>query len=734
MSSPRYPGRHRTPRRVAKPVTVLTGAAVAGLVMASLSGVGAPASALLVSATPGQIAAAITTASVTGNGADYVNRQDGLANGISSTPMAGFPTAGSTFGVLTTGYAEFADDTNGNVPDQPGGGDDKSGDLGGGPTRGTSSYDVSVVAVDFGVSATANCLSFDFAFLSEEFPELQDGPFHDGFVAELDQTSWMTTGTNTVNAPDNFAFDGAHDVISSRSQGLASLSADAASGTTYDGATRVLTASTPVTPGLHTLYLSIFDQGDHLVDSAAFVDNLRLGRVADPTTQCRQGVHAEGFGVTLTPPKATHDLGDTHTAEATVTDLATGNPVPDAPVVFTVSGANTATGNETTGADGAAAFSYEGGAEGSDSVSACYDANTSGGCDAGESSASGAVDWLIPAPRNHAGGPYVGDEGAPVTLDGSATVPTGRAMTHTWSASAQAGTDPGAGCTFSDPHALTPTVTCTDDGSYAVHLVSTAGGPAALDSALVTISNLAPSVSDLGVVPAAPGSGSPVTVSATYSDPGSNDEHTSVVDWGDGTTSPGTTTAAASGGTVSADHVFSGAGSYPVCVTVTDDDGASDTDCRTVDVTAPANPDAFVTGGGQIDVRAGSALATPTASGKAVVALVARYAGRPASPGGVALVMFRAGDVVMRADSIDALTVTGNQASFGGTAVVNGRGGYRFQVSLTDGDVPGGDRVDRIRVRVWSTGSGDVLLDTQRGAATTAAPTSPVQGNLAIHS
>ena len=732
MSSPRYQGRHRAARRVTRPLTVLAGAAAAGLVVASLSGVDTPASALLVSATPDQIAAAITTASVTGNGADYVNRQDGLANGISSTPMAGFPTAGSTFGVLTTGYAESADDPNNNVPDQPGGSDDQSGNLGGGLVRGTSSYDVSVVAIDLGVPSTANCLSFDFAFLTEEFPELQTGPFHDGFVAELDQTSWMTTGTNAISAPDNFAFDSSHEVISSRSGGLASLSSGAAAGTTYDGATRVLTASTPVTPGLHTLYLSIFDQGDHFVDSAAFVDNLRLRAVGDVATQCRPGVHAEGFDVTLSPALATHVLGDTHKAESTVTDLATGNPVPDAAVVFTVSGANTATGSSTTDADGAASFSYQGGTEGSDAVSACYDANANGGCDPRESSASGSVDWLVPTPRNHAGGPYLGDEGTPVALDGSATVAGGAAMTHTWSASPQAGTDPGAGCTFTDTHALTPTVTCTDDGSYTVQLTSTAGGPAALDSALLTVSNQAPTVTGVSVAPASAGIGIPVTATATYTDPGSNDQHTAVVDWGDGTTSPQPTTVTPSGGTVSADHAYSRAGSYSVCVTVTDDEDASDAGCRTVDVTGPTNLNAFVTGGGQIDVRAGSAPASPTAAGKAVVALVARYAGRPGSPCGVTLVMFRAGDLLVRADSIDALTVTGNEATLGGGAVVNGRNGYRFQISLSDGDVPGGDRVDRIRVRVWS-GSGDVLLDTQPGAAATAAPSTPVQGNLAIH-
>jgi hypothetical protein len=51
-----------------------------------------------------------------------------------------------------------------------------------------------------------------------------------------------------------------------------------ARGTTFDGATRLFRASTPVTPGRHRLYLSIFDQGDRIYDSAVFLDNLRVNR------------------------------------------------------------------------------------------------------------------------------------------------------------------------------------------------------------------------------------------------------------------------------------------------------------------------------------------------------------------------------------------------------------------------------------------------------------------------
>ena len=59
-----------------------------------------------------------------------------------------------------------------------------------------------------------------------------------------------------------------------------------AKGTTFDGATRLLRASTPITPGSQRLYLSIFDQGDRIYDSAVFLDNLRANR----RTPCKSGL------------------------------------------------------------------------------------------------------------------------------------------------------------------------------------------------------------------------------------------------------------------------------------------------------------------------------------------------------------------------------------------------------------------------------------------------------------
>ena len=109
---------------------------------------------------------------------------------------------------------------------------------------------------------------------------------NDGFVAELDSSTW-TTVDSVINAPNNFAFDPSGDVISINSSGATSMTAANATGTTYDGATPLLGASTPITPGTHSLYLSIFDQGDDILDSAAFLDNLVLGTTA--AGSCKAG-------------------------------------------------------------------------------------------------------------------------------------------------------------------------------------------------------------------------------------------------------------------------------------------------------------------------------------------------------------------------------------------------------------------------------------------------------------
>lgn len=200
---------------------------------------------------------------------------NGTSDGLNS-----FPTHGPTFAILTTGNVNFADD--------PNSGGSTGANLGGGSVRGNTDRDVTVLKLGLNVPAGANCMRFDFKFFSEEFPEYVGSSFNDAFIAELDSSTWTTSGS-TITAPNNFAFDPNGNVISINTTGSATMTAAEAAGTTYDGATPLLSAVTPITPGAHSLYLSIFDQGDHIYDSAVFLDNLRVGFVADPANDCRPG-------------------------------------------------------------------------------------------------------------------------------------------------------------------------------------------------------------------------------------------------------------------------------------------------------------------------------------------------------------------------------------------------------------------------------------------------------------
>jgi hypothetical protein len=196
----------------------------------------------------------------------------------SSTPLAGFPRAGSTYTILSNGDSRHAAAKN----------NSKSfGHENGGPfVRGAR--DVLIYRIDLRVPKGKRCLSFRFRFLTEEFPEFVDSDFNDAFIAELDHSTWDARSNEdpTIESPGNFAHDANGNRISVNGTGPTGLSKARAKGTTYDGATRILRASTPIEPGRHRLYLSIFDQGDRQYDSAVFVDKLTLTN----SSGCKTGV------------------------------------------------------------------------------------------------------------------------------------------------------------------------------------------------------------------------------------------------------------------------------------------------------------------------------------------------------------------------------------------------------------------------------------------------------------
>ena len=224
-------------------------------------------------------------------------------NAFSTSPLAGFPESGSTdYGMLTSGDPLLADDPNTDT----GSGFEYDGST---TIRGGSDYDVTVLNLTLTVPAISNpCVNFDFRFFSEEYPEYVGTEFNDAFIAELDPGTPWTTSASDIVAPDDFAQDDQGNPITINATGPGSVSPVNAAGTTYDAATQRLKAAKTTTTGTRHLILSIFDQGDGILDSTVFVDNIRV--VSDAV--CATGVAAAG-----TPPSTAAVNGSVGSNSAT---------------------------------------------------------------------------------------------------------------------------------------------------------------------------------------------------------------------------------------------------------------------------------------------------------------------------------------------------------------------------------------------------------------------------------
>lgn len=173
---------------------------------------------------------------------------------------------------------------------------------------------------------------------------------------------------------------------------------------------------------------------------------------------------------------------------------------------------------------------------------------------------------------NH-GGPYAEVEGSPVTFDGTGSYdPEGEPLTYTW--------DPGDGSPL-----LTGAVvshTYGDNGLYTVTVtVQDASGNTSSSTTTATIGNVNPAIA-----PIAGGtiySGEKFDLLAMFTDPGWLDTHTASSDWG----SLAVVESGGSGTASGTRRLFT-PGTHLICVTVTDDDGGSDTACTEVTVLARA--------------------------------------------------------------------------------------------------------------------------------------------------
>jgi hypothetical protein len=208
-------------------------------------------------------------------------------------------------------------------------------------------------------------------------------------------------------------------------------------------------------------------------------------------------------------------------------------------------------------------------------------------------------------------------------------------------------------------------------GRYTAHVTITDdGGATAIAQAGVTVSDVAPALSPVSGLIATEGASSLLNV-ATFVDPGGSvmaSNFTASIDWGDGTTSPGTVSASASPGgafTVRALHTYGEEGTWPAKVTITDAGGAVSS------VTTPvAVSDAGLTaaGGGMLHLQEGVSGAP---------AALATFG--DADPGAAP------GDFIATVDWGDGTASTNATVSFagGGTFAVTGAHAYAEEGSYT---------------------------------------------------
>jgi hypothetical protein len=262
-----------------------------------------------------------------------------------------------------------------------------------------------------------------------------------------------------------------------------------------------------------------------------------------------------------------------------------------------------------------------------------------------------------------------------------------------------------------------------------------ASGNAASCQQHVTVNNPAPSVQ---IISPESGSvfatGTPVTFRGSYTD---NAGGTHTATWSfDSVTQPGSVNEAT--GEVTATHTFTSPGLYPVSLTVDDGCGGTATATTVGEFDALVvvyDPnEGFVTGGGWINSPAGADYAAPGATGKANFGFNSKYLPGATTPSGDTEFQLKSGNLNFHSTSYDWLVVSGAKAQYRGTGTVNGGGNYGFTVTVIDGDQPGGDHVDRFRIKIWNKDTGALVYDTQPGAPSSADPTTPLGGgSIVIH-
>jgi hypothetical protein len=319
--------------------------------------------------------------------------------------------------------------------------------------------------------------------------------------------------------------------------------------------------------------------------------------------------------------------------------------------------------------------------------------------------------------------------GTQITLDGSGSSdPEGDPLLYTWRENASDLAAPTNSPTLQVSFGLgSHTITLTVDDSH---------GNVATDQVIITVEDTQPAVIVQITAPVDPIQVSiGINTNATFTDACVIGTHTTIWEWGDGSTTAGTVEETNGAGTVTGDHTYATAGVYTLKLTVTDNaDKSGEAFFRYVVIYDPSA--GYVTGGGWIDSPLGAYVDNPSLTGKANFGFVSKYAIGKTTPEGNTQFSFKVADLKFHSTSYDWLVIAGAHAKYKGSGMINGSGDYGFMLTATDGQVNGGGGVDKFRIKIWRKDATEtVVYDNQMGASDDADAADAIEGgSIVMHS
>jgi PKD repeat protein len=254
------------------------------------------------------------------------------------------------------------------------------------------------------------------------------------------------------------------------------------------------------------------------------------------------------------------------------------------------------------------------------------------------------------------------------------------------------------------------------------------------DSAIVTVNNVPPFIVSMSGPPTDPVRlGNTIYLDGIFTDPGVLDSHIALIEWGDTKTTTVNLPAGIYG--ISRSHTYANAGVYIITLTVTDDDGGSDTKSIDAYVVVYDPNCGFVTGGGWIIALPGSFPANPDLTGRCNFGFVSKYLKGHDAPDGNTEFQFQLGGLNFHSHTYEWLLISGAKATYKGEGTINGGGHYGFRLTAIDGKIKEGGGIDKFRIKIWDEDNNNLIVfDNNLGAPDDQNPSTALSGGqITIH-